>query len=89
MTLFRALVGMDQFREADFHTGFLDELLASGDLKKIHGRQDPEAEAAAVIAAACLATASASGLPDNLFEHGHESAWWSEGSRLLHGRFPR
>ena len=89
LTLFRALVGMDAFREARFHTGFLDELLASGDLKKLHGRQDPEAEAAAVMAAACLATASASRLPDDLFDHGHESAWWFEGNRLLHGRFPR
>jgi acetyl-CoA carboxylase biotin carboxylase subunit len=89
LTLFRALVGMDAFREARFHTGFLDELLASGDLKKLHGQQDPEAEAAAVMAAACLATASASRLPSDLFDRGHESSWWFEGNRVLHGRFPR
>ena len=89
LTLFRALVGMSAFREAKFHTGFLDELLASGDLKKLHGQQDPEAEAAAVMAAACLATASASRLPGDLFDSGHESLWWFEGNRALHGRFPR
>ncbi len=56
LTLFRALVGMEAFRDAEFHTGFLDELLASGGLAELHSRQDPEAEIAAVIAAACLAT---------------------------------
>jgi acetyl-CoA carboxylase biotin carboxylase subunit len=89
LTLFRALVGMDAFRNADFHTGFLDELLASGDLDRLHGEQDPEAERAAMMAAACLATASAHGLPDDLFTHGEGSHWWHEGTRILHGRFPR
>jgi len=89
LTLFRALVEMDAFREADFHTGFLDELLASGGLAELHGRQDPEAEMAATIAAACLATADAGGLPDDLFDHGRDSAWWNDGVRVAHGRFPR
>ena len=89
LTLFRALVGMEAFRNADFHTGFLDELLASGDLDRLHGEQDPEAERAAMMAAACLATASAGGLPDDLFTHGEGSHWWHEGTRILHGRFPR
>jgi len=89
LTLFRALVEMRAFREADYHTGFLDDLLASGDLKAIHGQQDPEAEEAAMLAAACLATASAGSLPDGLFDHGEDSTWWREGARVLHGRFPR
>ena len=89
LTLFRALVGMETFRTADFHTGFLDQLLASGDLDRIHGEQDPEAEHAAMMAAACLATATAGRLPDGLFDHGDESEWWDEGTRVLHGRFPR
>ncbi len=37
LTLFRALVGMETFRTADFHTGFLDQLLTSGDLERLHG----------------------------------------------------
>ena len=89
LTLFRALVEMEAFRSADFHTGFLDQLLASGDLEKLHGEQDPEAERAAIMAAACLATASTERLPDDLFSHGDESTWWNEGTRVLHGRFPR
>jgi acetyl-CoA carboxylase biotin carboxylase subunit len=89
LTLFRALVGMDAFRDADFHTGFLDELLSSGGLADLHSRQDPEAEEAAVMAAACLATLSAGRLAEDLFDHGQDSAWWAEGNRVLHGRFPR
>jgi acetyl-CoA carboxylase biotin carboxylase subunit len=89
LTLFRALVGMETFRDADFHTGFLDQLLASGDLDRLHGEQDPEAERAAMMAAACLATESAGRLPEDLFRHGDESSWWNEGTRVLHGRFPR
>jgi acetyl-CoA carboxylase biotin carboxylase subunit len=89
LTLFRALVEMESFRSADFHTGFLDQLLTSGDLEKLHGQQDPEAEQAAMIAAACLATASAARVSDDVFDHGDKSSWWSEGTRVLHGRFPR
>jgi acetyl/propionyl-CoA carboxylase alpha subunit len=89
LTLFRALVGMETFRTADFHTSFLDQLLASGDLDRLHGEQDPEAERAAIMAAACLATATAGRLSDDLFAHGDESSWWDEGARILHGRFPR
>jgi acetyl-CoA carboxylase biotin carboxylase subunit len=89
LTLFRALVEMDEFANADFHTGFLDELLASRRLEELHGQQDPEAEAAAVVAAACLATLDADGLPDDPFAHSHGSHWWREGVRQQHGRFPR
>ena len=67
----------------------VDEILASGDLAELHGRQDPEAETAAIIAAACLATEQAGRLPDDAFSHGDESAWWNDGVRVLHGRFPR
>jgi acetyl/propionyl-CoA carboxylase alpha subunit len=89
LTLFRALVGMAAFRDADFHTGFLDQLLASGDLAAVHSQQEPEAETAAVIAAACLATRKAGSLSHDLFSHGAASSWWGEGLRVLHGRFPR
>ena len=89
LTLFRALVEMDEFIEADFHTGFLDELLASQRLTELHGQQDPEAEEAAVIAAACLATLAAGTMSDDPFADGESSHWWSEGARQLHGRYPR
>jgi acetyl-CoA carboxylase biotin carboxylase subunit len=89
LTLFRALVEMDDFREAEFHTGFLDGLLATDSLKKLHARQDPEAEEAAVVAVACLATAFARRLTSDPFSHGDDSAWWREGTRQLHARFPR
>jgi len=89
LTLFRALVEMDEFREARFHTAFLDELLASRRLEEMHGEQDPEAEEAAIIAAACLATLKAERLPEDLYATGESSRWWNEGLRVLHGRFPR
>ncbi len=89
LSLFRALVGMEAFHRAEFDTGFLDRLLASGDLERLHGEQDPEAEQAAIMAAACLATASAERLPKDLFAFGADSSWWLEGNRVLHGRFPR
>jgi acetyl-CoA carboxylase biotin carboxylase subunit len=89
LSLFRALVDMDAFREANYHTGFLDELLASKRLEELHGQQDPEAEEAAMVAAACLATMRAQRLPSDPFAHGDHSRWWSEGMRQAHGRFPR
>ena len=89
LTLFRALVGMDAFQKAEFHTKFLDQLLESGGLEAVHGQQNPEAEEAAILAAACLATLSTDHLPNDLFAHGDKSTWWSEGTRVLHGRFPR
>jgi acetyl-CoA carboxylase biotin carboxylase subunit len=89
LTLFRALVGMEAFRAAEFHTGFLDHLLSSGDLERLHGHQDPEAEEAAILAAACLATATAGRLRGDLFTHGATSEWWAEGVRVLHGKHPR
>jgi acetyl/propionyl-CoA carboxylase alpha subunit len=89
LSLFRALVEMDVFRQAAFHTGFLDELLASRRLEELHAEQDPEAEEAAVVAAACLATLSAQSLPGDPFAHGEASRWWDEGMRVQHGRFPR
>jgi acetyl/propionyl-CoA carboxylase alpha subunit len=89
LSLFRTLVEMDSFRSADFHTGFLDQLLASGDLARLQSQQDPESEMAAVVAAACLATSKADELSDDIFSHGDASIWWSDGLRSLHGRFPR
>jgi acetyl-CoA carboxylase biotin carboxylase subunit len=89
LSLFRALVEMDDFRDAAFHTGFLDELLASRQLEELHSQQDPEAEEAAVLAAACLATMAARRLPEDPFARGLESSWWEEGLRMQHGRFPR
>jgi acetyl/propionyl-CoA carboxylase alpha subunit len=89
LSLFRALVDMEDFRQAEFHTAFLDELLASHRLEELHSQQDPEAEEAAVVAAACLATLEAGSLPEDPFAVGAPSAWWGEGMRILHGRFPR
>jgi acetyl/propionyl-CoA carboxylase alpha subunit len=89
LTLFRALVEMDNFQQANFHTGFLDELLASRQLEELHGEQDPEAEEVAVVAAACVATLKAQRLPDDPFAHGRQSGWRDEGLRAQHGRFPR
>ncbi len=89
LTLFRALVEMDEFVEADFHTGFLDALLSSQRLAEVHGEQDPEAEEAALVAAVCLATMEAGAVSDDPFSHGDGSHWWQEGARTLHGRYPR
>ena len=89
LTLFRVLVEMDEFAEADFHTGFLDELLASQRLTELHGLQDPEAEKAAVVAAACLATLEAGGVSGDPYSHGEGSHWWQEGVWQQHGRYPR
>jgi len=89
LTLFRALVEMEAFADADFHTSFLDELLASHRLEELHGQQDPAAEEAAVVAAACLASLSAGQLTDDPWAHGDDSGWWREGLRVQHGRFPR
>ena len=80
---------MDEFVEAEFHTGFLDELLASQRLAELHGQQDPEAEEAAVVAAACLATLEAGGVSGDPYDHGEGSHWWQEGARQQHGRYPR
>jgi acetyl/propionyl-CoA carboxylase alpha subunit len=89
LTLFRALVEMEEFAEADFDTGFLDRLLASERLAELHGRQDPEAEEAAMVAVACLATLEAGGLNGDPYAHADNSLWWQEGARQLHGRYPR
>jgi len=89
LTLFRALVEMDEFTSAAFHTGFLDELLASRRLEELHGQQDPEAEEAAVIATAILATLKSQNLPTEDGTIGTDSAWWLEGLRTQHGRYPR
>ncbi|RLE19731.1 MAG: acetyl-CoA carboxylase biotin carboxylase subunit [Acidobacteria bacterium] len=89
LTLFRALVDMEAFQKADFHTTFLDQLLVDEGLEELHRRQDPEAEEASLIAAACLASLDAGRLGDDLFAHGECSGWWNEGLRQQHGRFPR
>jgi acetyl-CoA carboxylase biotin carboxylase subunit len=89
LSLFRALVEMDAFRDAEFHTSFLDELLGSRRLEELHGEQDPQAEEAALVAAACLATMAAQRLPSDPFDHANGSRWWREGIRLAHGRYPR
>ncbi len=89
LPLFRALVELPEFKAAELHTGFLDEILSAQRLEAMHGEQDPAAEEAAVIAAACLATLRARRLPDDPFAHAAESSWWGEGLRTLHGRYPR
>jgi acetyl-CoA carboxylase biotin carboxylase subunit len=89
LSLFRALIGMDEFANAEFHTGFLDELLASQRLAELHGEPAPTVEEAAVVAAACLATMEAGYVVDDPFAHARDSHWWREGVRQLHGRYPR
>ncbi len=89
LTLFRALVDMEAFQKADFHTTFLDQLLVDEGLEELHRRQDPEAEEASLIAAACLASLDARRLGDDLVTQGECSGWWNEGLRQQHGRFPR
>jgi acetyl-CoA carboxylase biotin carboxylase subunit len=89
LTLFRVLVELEAFRTAEYHTSFLDELLASHKLDELHNRHDAEADEAAMIAVACLATMQAEGLPDDPFAYANGSRWWDEGARTLHGRFPR
>ncbi len=89
LSLFRALVEMDAFLRADYHTAFLDELLEGRRLEELHRQQDPEAEEAAVVAAACLATLAAQNLPESVRPSGTPSLWWQEGLRVQHGRFPR
>jgi len=89
LTLFRVLVEMDEFVEADFHTGFLDELLASGRLAELHDQQDGEAEEVAVVAAAVLATLEAGTVSNDPFVHGEGGHGWQEGVRQQHGRYPR
>ena len=88
LTLFRSLVEMEDFRAAEMHTGYLDELLACRGLEEMHERSDPGAEEAALVAAAILATRSARRLPDDPFAHGANSAWWREGARRQHERNP-
>jgi len=89
LSLFRVLVEMDAFLRADYHTAFLDELLEGRRLEELHRQQDPEAEEAAVVAAACLATLAAQNLPDAVRPSGKPSLWWQEGLRVQHGRLPR
>jgi acetyl-CoA carboxylase biotin carboxylase subunit len=88
LSLFRVLVDMAAFRQGDVHTALLDELLASRRLEELHGQQDPEAEHAAVVAAACLASLETRRRSDDPFAAA-DSRWWSEGVRIQHGRFPR
>ncbi|MCD4748712.1 MAG: ATP-grasp domain-containing protein, partial [Thermoanaerobaculales bacterium] len=89
LPLFRALADMEVFAKAEFHTTFLDELLNSAGLEELHGRQDPEAEEASLIAAACQAALDAGRLKEDLFDHAACSNWWAGGLRQQHGRFPR
>ncbi len=87
--LFRVLVEMEAFRKAVFHTGFLDEVLGSPEAGGLDDRRDPEIEEAAVVAAACLATSTAGRIAGDPFADTADSAWWREGARQLHARFPR
>jgi acetyl/propionyl-CoA carboxylase alpha subunit len=89
LTLFRALVDMPEFRAGELHTGFLDQLLASRRLDELHRQQDPDAEEAAIVAAACLATLTAHQRSPDPWAHGGGQGWWEEGLRLAQGRFPR
>jgi acetyl/propionyl-CoA carboxylase alpha subunit len=89
LPLFRALTGMEEFRTAAFHTGFLDELLASDRMRELLVHDDPEIEEAAVVAAACLATLDRGDAAADPWRHGRDSQWWAAGLRTAHGRSPR
>jgi acetyl-CoA carboxylase biotin carboxylase subunit len=89
LPLFRALIDLEAFRTGELHTGLLDEILSSEQLERLHGAQDPEAEEAAVIAAACLATLQAQRGPSDPFAYARDRSWWEEGLRMAHGRYPR
>ncbi len=89
LPLFRMLVDDPEFRAGRIDTGFLDRLLGEGRIEALAHGPDPEAEDAAVVAAACLATLDAGRLPDDPWTHASERHWWEEGLRILHGRFPR
>ncbi len=89
LPLFRALTGMDSFRNADFHTSFLDELLNGERPNKLGETVDDLTENVAVIAAACLASLNAGDGDFDPFEHGKNGDWFAGGLRVHHGRFPR
>jgi len=89
LSLFRPLVRLPEFATASFHTGFLDELLASQRVEELESSGESAAAEVAAIAAACLATLAAGRLPGGPFSHAGAEGWWEEGLRLLHGRFPR
>jgi acetyl-CoA carboxylase biotin carboxylase subunit len=89
LPLFRALAETEDFEQSRFHTAYLDEMLASERIEELQSRQDPAAEEAAVIAAACLATLDSAALTGDPFAPGEGSEWWCEGLRQQHGRFPR
>ncbi len=87
LSLFRLLVRRPEFRTADFHTGYLDELLPGLDGTGGGSVTDGGLEDAAVMAAACLATIEAGWLKEG--RSARPENWWREGVRQLHGRFPR
>ncbi|MCG6962875.1 MAG: ATP-grasp domain-containing protein [Acidobacteria bacterium] len=89
LSLFRPLVRLPEFAAAAFHTGFLDELLASQRVEEMQSSGESAAAEVAAIAAACLATLAAGRLPRDPFAHSGDGGWWEEGLRVLHGRFPR
>ncbi len=89
LPLFRALAEMEEFRTAAFHTGFLDELLASDRMRELLVHDDPEIEETAVVAAACLATLDRSDAAADPWRHGRDSQWWAAGLRAAQGRSPR
>ena len=89
LPLFRALIDLDAFRQGDLHTGLLDEILSNEQLERLHGSQDPDAEQAAVIAAACLATLHAQRGASDSLTPASNWGWLQEGLRMAHGRYPR
>ena len=88
LSLFRLLVRRPEFASADFHTGYLDELLpgldADGGAPASSG---DELRDVAAMTAACLATLEAGWQEEG--RGARPETWWNEGMRQLHGRFPR
>ncbi len=88
LSLFRLLVRRPEFGTADFHTGYLDELLPGLDGTEDRSEVEGDGiEDVAAMAAACLATLEAGWLESG--SKRRPENWWDEGLRQLHGRFPR
>jgi acetyl-CoA carboxylase biotin carboxylase subunit len=91
LPLFRLLLEVPEFREAELHTGLLDLLLQQGSVEALEAVHDPKLEEVAIIAAVCLAAREAGRLPSDVFEAADREGarWKDEGRRQAHGTLPR
>jgi len=91
LPLFRLLLDVPEFRSGALHTGLLDELLARGPVQALEAEENPEAELAAVVAAAVLAAREAEHLPADGFAAAERDGrdWRLAGRRVAHAKDPR